>query len=424
MNILNHVLKNVRICYKKGSMLVAVFFSMLLFGSSPALHAQVSVANWNQIDFPADTNSNFPNIIAIAYGNNTYVAVGFGGNQKSLYVSSDGITWTNDSTSALPLPNTFPDDLVFMDSAFKLSTGGSIYTSTDLQTWTFESTHLVFTARNLKKVNTLYFQGGEGNFATSTNGTTWTNPLTGADFLDLAYGNNTYVLVGRQAARGIIYSSTDGVAWDTVISVSDSQEMFYAVDFHNGQFILAGNNGVIGKSTDGNNWTFSTVSGATTATFFSIRHILNHWVLSAGFRVFYSADGDTWTESTINPGTIGNLKRIESFEGAGYIPGNNGRIIRTDVALSLSNNVKLNNKLHVYPNPVSREIRISIDGNQQYTSPIAILIFNMQGQKLKEVTLKDEAMGIDISDLPVGLYMYQITNDNNVLKHGKLIKHE
>jgi hypothetical protein len=296
-----------------------------------------------------------------------------------------------------------------------------VYTSTNLQSWEFESVHSVFTARNLKKVNNLYFQGGEGRFATSTNGTTWITPMNSGDYLDLAYGNNSYVLVGRQAAKGILYTSTDGVTWNNIIEVADNYDMFYTVDFHDGSFILAGNNGIIGKSTNGTDWTFSTPMGASN-TFFSIRYILEHWVVSAINKVYYSADGETWTQSNITGGSISNLKRVEAYNGIGFIPGSNGRIIKTNEdALSISQPENTVNAITLYPNPTSSQFTVNVSENLSLDNA-QLNLFNSLGQQVQQVTLNTTSTTVAIDQLPGGLYVYQLMNGDKMVKTGKVIK--
>jgi photosystem II stability/assembly factor-like uncharacterized protein len=359
-------------------------------------------------------------MIALTYGNDTFAAISFAGNQKKLFTSTNGENWT-ESTFTLPVPTAFPDDIVFMDNVFKLVTNGTVYTSTNLETWNFESIHSVFTARNLKKVNNLYFQGGEGRFATSTNGTTWTAPMNNGDYLDLAYGNNIYVLVGRQAAKGILYTSTDGVTWNNIIEVADNFDMFYSVDFHDGTFILAGNNGIIGTSNNGTDWTFSTPMGSPNS-FFSIRYILDHWVVSASNKVYYSPDGETWTQATITGGSIGNLKRVEAYNGIGFIPGSNGRIIKTNEdALSINQPENTANAIILYPNPASTYFTVNTNENL-LAENTQLYLYNQLGQLVQQAVLNATQTNVAIDQLPSGIYHYQISNGDKIVKTGKVIK--
>ncbi|RAR47174.1 T9SS type A sorting domain-containing protein [Flavobacterium lacus] len=396
-----------------------LFMLALCFTTNQA-NSQTLVANWERINLTPGTTTNVPNMIALTYGNGTFAAISYAGNQKKLFTSINGENWT-ESTFALPVPTAFPDDIVFMDDVFKLVTNGTVYTSTNLETWNFESIHSVFTARNLKKVNNLYFQGGEGRFATSTNGTTWTAPMNNGDYLDLAYGNNIYVLVGRQFAKGILYTSTDGVTWNNIIEVDDNFDMFYSVDFHDGTFILAGNNGIIGKSANGTEWTFSTPMGSPNS-FFSIRYILNHWVVSASNKVYYSPDGETWTQATITGGSIGNLKRVEAYNGIGFIPGSTGRIIKTNEdALSINQPENTKDAISLYPNPASTHFTVNTNENL-LAENAQLSLYNQLGQLVQQAVLNATQTNVAIDQLPSGIYHYQISNGDKLVKTGKVIK--
>lgn len=396
-----------------------LFLFTLFFTTIQSARSQALVANWEVINMISGPIQNQPNIIAMTYGNNTYAAVGYLSGQKVLLTSTNGENWTT-STFALPLPTAFPDDIVFMDGKFKLVTNGTVYTSTNLETWQFESVHSVFSARNLKKVNNLYFQGGEGRFAISTNGLNWTTPMNSGDYLDLAYGNNLYVLVGRQAAKGILFTSTDGITWNNIIEVADNYDMFYSVDFYNGTFILAGNNGLIGKSTNGTDWTFSTPMGVPNS-FFSIRHILDHWVVSAFNKVYYSSDGNTWTESVITGGNISNLKRVEVYNNTGFIPGNFGKIIKTDDTILNTLSPENLAQFTLYPNPATSYLTINLLQNT-LAENTKLALFNPIGQLVKQVFITAPQTYVDVATLPNGLYTYQISNFDNVVKTGKIIK--
>jgi hypothetical protein len=395
--------------------LLALFCLMTNEGKSQAL-----VANWERINLTPGVFVNVPNMIAMTYGNSTYAAIGYAGGQKKLFTSSDGENWS-ESTFALPLPTAFPDDIAFIDNAFKLITNGTVYSSTNLETWDFESVHSVFIARNLEKVNNLYFIGGEGRFAISTDGANWTAPMSNGDYLDLAFGNNLYVLVGRQFAKGILYTSTDGINWTNIIEVADNFDMFYSIDFHDGIFILAGNNGIIGKSTNGTDWTFSTPMG-TPNSFFSIRHILDHWVVSASSKVYYSQDGETWTQSTITGGSIGSLKTVETFNGIGFIPGSTGRIIKTNEdALSVNNPTNTADSITLYPNPASTHFIVNTPVNLDTENP-QLNLYNQLGQLVQQVKLNPTQTTVAVEALSNGMYVYQITNGGEMIKSGKVVK--
>jgi hypothetical protein len=139
--------------------------------------------------------------------------------------------------------------------------------------------------------------GEARTYAISTNGTSWTSytpavvPVTDA-LNDVAYGNNTYVLVSE---FGNAFMSTDGVNWTTATSGSfyggysstTNNINFYSAAFNNGRFIAAGKNvqntgGGSAKmytSTDGLNWidlgttVLATYTSAANTSFAMIRSL-------------------------------------------------------------------------------------------------------------------------------------------------------
>lgn len=71
----------------------------------------------------------------------------------------------------------------------------------------------------------------------------------------------------------------------------------------------------------------------------------------------------------------------------------------------------------VYPNPAKNQIVIESEivdnGN--------IVIFNMVGQKVKEVALNSEKVSVNISDLPNGAYIYSIISNGQKLDSKRFV---
>lgn len=111
---------------------------------------------------------------SIAYGNGTYVAVGYGLNG---YYSTDGVNWTDVKALGNNLRVIYADGRFTVANSHSYETG--VTYSTDGVTWT-----------NTKKDKPFY------------------NVLGG--IYDVEYGNGRYVAVGN---RGNLYLSKDGVEW-------------------------------------------------------------------------------------------------------------------------------------------------------------------------------------------------------------------
>ena len=76
------------------------------------------------------------------------------------------------------------------------------------------------------------------------------------------------------------------------------------------------------------------------------------------------------------------------------------------------------NKLEIYPNPVSDFLRIDLSANTTGT----VEIYNVQGQNFHTQNIQSESdLKIDVRDLPSGIYIIKINSLNNI-SYGKFIK--
>ena len=64
-------------------------------------------------------------------------------------------------------------------------------------------------------------------------------------------------------------------------------------------------------------------------------------------------------------------------------------------------------KISVYPNPATNFISINKDENVR-----DIAIFNLVGRKLKTFQNVEKDEHYDVSDLPMGMYLVQVIDDN------------
>jgi len=62
-------------------------------------------------------------------------------------------------------------------------------------------------------------------------------------------------------------------------------------------------------------------------------------------------------------------------------------------------------------------VMIPVTGDDNYT----IAVYNTNGQKVEEITTKDETSNIDVSQLPIGMYMVTISYQNEIVYHNKVI---
>ncbi len=289
-------------------------------------------------------------ISAICFGAEGIVGI-WNANNPPFYWSQDGITW---SQSSVPGTGGVPSDLIYAAGRFVASVGNQVWTSTDGSDWRTASIQGISVpsarVRYLKPLGEFMAVGfdliasspdgkqwsstrveryyvtlsdittgdgvlvavGTSNYAggifVSSDGTDWTDVSPGNPeaFLGVAYGNHTFVAVGRY---GVIYTSPDGVTWtrrDTGFR-TDLKE----VAFGNGRFVAAGEGETTLSSIDGVNWAGQqNVDSHTDGQYSSVVFIGGRFWINSPYRV--STDGITWTDLQDATGPSGGV-----LQGAG-----------------------------------------------------------------------------------------------------------
>ena len=72
----------------------------------------------------------------------------------------------------------------------------------------------------------------------------------------------------------------------------------------------------------------------------------------------------------------------------------------------------------IYPNPASQEFRIHSLADLRNAS---IVIMNLLGQELRQENVVGNDIGVDLKNLPSGIYMVQITQQGKLLSREKLV---
>lgn len=77
--------------------------------------------------------------------------------------------------------------------------------------------------------------------------------------------------------------------------------------------------------------------------------------------------------------------------------------------------------IHLYPNPVSRLLNVSLSGNE--TGKVLLTINDVMGKKVKiqRISNGEKSVSLDVSDLPEGIYGISITEGNQAVYKDKLI---
>lgn len=170
------------------------------------------------------------NLIEVAYGNGTFVAVGESGR---ILTSSDGISWTDRGSGGAA-------------SLSRVTYGNGIFVAVGNSSTT----------------------GYDGTILTSSDGINWTERRSYTEsgviekLRDVAYGNGTFVVVGDDAGwptgftrNSIVLTSSDGISWIERLPHPLGPFILAGVTYGNGTFVLVGQHGAIASSPDGITWT-------------------------------------------------------------------------------------------------------------------------------------------------------------------------
>ena len=230
----------------------------------------------NQTGFRSVTSVN-----AVAFANNMFIAVGGDGTNAGLAgisYSTDGRTWTAVASPPQGGWNgiAYGGGRWVIVGGFAQSVPTQIAYSTDGRTWTMVdvSGAIPSSVYGVAFANNRFVAISNGRTATSTNGSSWTAAANSPSNIlrDIAYGNNRWVTVGN--GRRMAYSS-DGAAWTTVTNANtgnfDGSNDIFGVGFGNNRFVAVGVLGKISYSTDGAAWTG--VANSTFANNITIRAV-------------------------------------------------------------------------------------------------------------------------------------------------------
>jgi len=249
--------------------------ALMLIASSVPVRAADALDHWTTITL-TNLNSQVaaPNaiVIAVAYGNDRYVAVGnyFFGTNGFIETSDDGVRWTVRADGAIPFLTPPLYDVVFANGRF-VAVGG-------------------------------YFASPHRNLFTSTNGIDWLSATNGTvdTFEAVAYGNGSFVAVGGGTPANV-YTSTDATNW---IPCSSGTHTLYDVVFGADRFVAVDSLGNAYMSLTGTNWTQVAVGGSAAVTFGDGQFFMPG---TSGHN-YMSPDGLAWTLATNNVGnTFGHI---------------------------------------------------------------------------------------------------------------------
>ena len=302
----------------------------------------VAGLNWTNVTAPAAGN-----LLAVDYADGRYVAVSDTG---SALASTDAATWapvtlftSNVSTDHLKAyaithsGNTYVAAGAISAAPYTTSTG-AVATSADGVTWTMGALPSGSTPIHGLVVGTrLVGLGESGHLYSSTNGQSWAalTTLTSAaggppigTFNAGAVGNGNYVIVGD---NGYIGFSTDSVAWLSapVISANNAGVTLRGITWTGTQFVAVGDNAAIATSTDGTHWSALQAS-AITGTLRSVSTSSTGTIVVVGDNgIETSPDGIHWTAR--NDSGVAALSGV-TFANAKFVAVGASSAIKTSVS--------------------------------------------------------------------------------------------
>ena len=199
------------------------------------------------------------------------------------------------------------------DAFYAVGNGGSVWKTTDLQTWTTENTFTTDHLNGVTSVNgTLFAVGAGGRIIRKSPGSAWgAQPAAvSATLRAITHGGEQFVAVGD---GGAVVRSTDGVTWS--VWASGLTSSLYDVIWDGVKFRAVGLNNTIASALPGGTWVshpqpVGYVPDNKSITFKDGRYIINGTKFSTDAEVWsFASTAITGNDVTAGPGvfvTVGN----------------------------------------------------------------------------------------------------------------------
>jgi hypothetical protein len=235
----------------------------------------------------------------------------------TLYITTDGTTWTVDKWPSPSNSNTNQRALNYVNSNYVLALSGrnGIMFSTDEVTWQLSNEPT--TVNPLGALNgvpvygnsTYVSAGASASLWTSTDLISWTSrslPLTGVSTdtgYITAFGNNRFAYTVVISGTEYVYSSTDGITWTDTTPAGITSTNERSLVYGNTLFLLAYNSTSIYTSTDSVTWTTRTTGATNNVTGVAVANniyfALESGATDGGCTFLSSTNGTTWTRRTL-----------------------------------------------------------------------------------------------------------------------------
>lgn len=333
------------------------------------------------------------------------------------------------------------------------------------QTGEFNNTGFAFAALHFFNANEGIGFGspGTGNnsvdslriYRTNDGGDNWTRISAGTLPAPLAgegvwvYGNNRYEAKGdtlwfyTRAAR--VFRTTDkGLTWqafDAGISGNSEYPGIASIAFQNsmqGIVTACGPNQAATTNDGGETWTpIAIPSTPLAADTEYVPGTIATYVINQGYlndtpnsQYLITKDGGaTWTTVSYSPAipVVQFVSPTVGYAGGDIDPPVSGGIYKwtgdlSDTITSVINIVQTNSVADLYPNPAKDKLVVQLSDELSLQSNLTLNLFTVLGQTVKQVAIHSKLTNVEVSDLPTGLYFYELRDKQTVLKTGKMIK--
>lgn len=285
-------------------------------------------------------------------------AIFSGGTRNNLKVSFDGSLWEisfTDATSTVSNPNAIAYSKT-LGIYVGGTTSGNIYTSTDLSSWTLQTTGNTKSVQFIEyysNIELFIAVGNTGLILTSPDGETWTSRYNGSSYSILMqyYSSRLgyYIAVGN---TGLVVISNNGIDWETQ-SLNTTNNLRYIIEV-DGTIYIFGTNIVV-TTTDCVSWNEYTPSnGNISVTKVIYDNYIKKFIISAPTGIYHS------TDPTLSYTYISNTTTKASIEKF------NGKIVRASGLVSYDGMITEHTPYEVGDILV---ILIGYRGNAAFTGP-------------------------------------------------------
>jgi hypothetical protein len=147
--------------------------------------------------------------------------------------------------------------------------------------------------------------------------------------------------------------------------------------------------------------------------------------------LYKSADAESWIEISRIAGA-GNSNQVISYnytdneynDNSAYYrlkqTDNNGKSTWFNI---ISVNCEISGKdpsVSIYPNPFSKSATISIN-DATFSNHFELRIFNVFGEEVLNTIVTKQLTTLKTSNLPTGIYSYNVMANNKIIQSGKLV---